>query len=128
MKLIKKNDIKLIGILLAGFLVIFCFLQFGKRAGEAVVVSVDSVEVANFSLSEDITYEIEGYEGGHNTLVIKDGKAHLEDSSCPDHLCEHMGEIDKVGQSIICLPNRVVVEIRNKSGSNSTQEYDTIAS
>ncbi len=107
---------------------IFCFLQFGKRAGEVVVVSVDSVEVASFSLSEDITYEIEGYDGGHNTLVIKDGKAHLEDSSCPDHLCEHMGEIYKVGQSIICLPNRVVVEIRSQGETGATPEYDTIAS
>ena len=122
---IKKSDIILIGALLASLAVILCALYIGKRAGSTVVVSVDSVEVASFPLDQDMTYEIEGYDGGRNTLIIEDGQAFLVDSTCPDHLCEHMGKIDKVGQSIICLPNRVVVEIRG--GGNAT-DYDTISS
>lgn len=122
---VKKNDLILVGALLVGLLVLVAVLMATKSSGAYAVVSVDGVEVAAFSLDQDITYEIEGYDGGHNTLVIKDGKAHLEDSSCPDHLCEHMGKIDKVGQSIICLPNRVVVEIR---GAGDAADYDTISS
>ena len=122
---VKKNDLILVGALLVGLLELVAVLMATKSSGAYAVVSVDGVEVAAFSLDQDITYEIEGYDGGHNTLVIKDGKAHLEDSSCPDHLCEHMGKIDKVGQSIICLPNRVVVEIR---GAGDAADYDTISS
>ena len=122
---LKKNDLILVGALLVGLLVLVAVLMATKSGGSYAVVSVDGVEVAAFSLDQDTTYEIEGYDGGRNTLVIKDGKAHLEDSSCPDHLCEHMGKIDKVGQSIICLPNRVVVEIR---GAGDAAEYDTISS
>ncbi len=125
MNLLKKNDLILIGVLLAGFLLILCFLYFGKRGGAYAVVSVDGEELVSFPLSEDIVYEINGYEDGSNTLIIKEGEAYLTDSSCPDHLCEHMGKIDKVGQSIICLPNRVVVEIRGSSGEVG---YDTISS
>lgn len=125
MNLMKKNDMILIGALLVGLLVVLAVLMLTKSGGSYAVVSVDGAIVATFPLSEDTTYEIEGYDGGHNTLVIKDGKAHLEDSSCPDHLCEHMGKIDKVGQSIICLPNRVVVEIR---GAGDAADYDTISS
>lgn len=125
MKLFKKNDLILIGALLIGFLLMICFLYFWKKGGAYAVVSVDGQEVISFSLEEDIEYEIKGYEGGTNTLIIKDGKAYLTDSTCPDHLCEHMGVIDKVGQSIICLPNRVVVEI---SGSSGDAEYDSISS
>ena len=125
MKILQKNDIILIGILSAGLLVLLAVLMLTKSSGTYAVVSVDGVEVASFPLGQDINYEIEGYNSGRNTLVIKDGKAHLEDSSCPDHLCEHMGKIDKVGQSVICLPNRVVVEIR---GGSVDPAYDTISS
>ena len=125
MNTFKKNDFILVGILLIGFLFISGFLHFGKRGGAYAVVSVDGKEVISFSLKEDIVYEIKGYDGGSNTLIIRDGKAHLTDSSCPDHLCEYMGEIDQVGQSIICLPNRIVVEIR-ENGVEAT--YDTISS
>ncbi len=125
MKNIRKNDLILIGVLLAGFVVIFGALLLVNGRGSYVVVSVDSVEVASFPLNEDVSYEIQGYEGGRNTLVIKDGKAWVEDSSCPDHLCEHMGKIDKVGQSVICLPNRVVVEIRE---DGKIAEFDSISS
>ncbi|MCR5557789.1 MAG: NusG domain II-containing protein [Butyrivibrio sp.] len=122
---VKKSDIVLIVALLVGFLAMITVLTLTKSGGAYVVVSVDSVEVAAFSLDQDITYEIKGFDGGSNTLIIQDGKAHLEDSSCPDHLCEHMGKIDKVGQSIICLPNRVVVEIR---GAGDDKGFDTISS
>ena len=122
---VKKNDLILIGGLLAVLVVLLAVLMVTKSSGAYAVVSVDGVEVATFPLSEDTTYVINGYNGGNNTLIIKEGKAHLEDSSCPDHLCEHMGKIDKVGQSIICLPNRVVVEIR---GAGAAPAYDTISS
>ena len=124
-KLIGKNDIILIGALLAALAAMLCILLVGKRSGSFVVVSVDSGEVISFPLSQDVVYEIEGYDGGRNTLVIENGRAWLEDSTCPDHLCEHMGKIDTAGQSVICLPNRVVVEVR---GVDDTGEYDTISS
>ncbi|MBR4668478.1 MAG: NusG domain II-containing protein [Butyrivibrio sp.] len=124
MKRITKNDLVLIGAFLAGFIAICGMLFVSKKSGMQVVVSVDSVKTASFSLSEDIEYEIKGYDGGTNLLIIKDGEAYLIDSSCPDHLCEHMGKISKVGQSIICLPNRVVVEVIG----DEKEEFDTISS
>ena len=124
MKRITKNDLVLIGAFLAGFIAICGMLFVSKKSGMQVVVSVDSVKTASFSLSEDIEYEIKGYDGGTNLLIIKDGEAYLIDSSCPDHLCEHMGKISKVGQSIICLTNRVVVEVIG----DEKEEFDTISS
>ena len=86
-------------------------------------MSVDGQEVAAFPLDVDITYDIEGAGGGRNLLVIEGGQAYLSDASCPDLLCVHMGKISRAGQSIICLPNKVTVEIRGKEKS---EEYDTI--
>ena len=124
MRLFKKNDLILIGILIIGFLAILGIILVTDKKGAQVVVSVDSLEVARFPIDEDIVYEINGYEGGKNTLIIKDGEAYVVDSSCPDHLCENMGKISKVGQSVICLPNRVVVEIAD----DKEAEFDSISS
>lgn len=35
--------------------------------------------------------------------------AHIIDSSCPDKLCIHQGYINKNGQTILCLPEKVLV-------------------
>lgn len=123
--LFKKNDIILLVSMLAVLAVIVILLAITKSDGEMVVVSVDSKVVASFPLNEDRKYEIEGYDGGRNVLVIKDGVAYMSEASCPDHLCMNMGRISKVGQSVICLPNRVVIEIK---GKDTEKEYDVITS
>ena len=123
-KLVGKNDLILIGVLILCGAIISLALLLTRHEGNQVVVSVDSQIVASFSLDKDITYEIEGYEGGHNTHIIKDGVAYMSDASCPDHLCMGMGKISKAGQSIICLPNRVVVEI--KGSGDKEPEYDVV--
>ena len=43
--------------------------------------------------------------------VIRDGNVWVEDSICPDHLCEKTGSIRKEGQVILCLPEKVALRI-----------------
>ncbi len=125
--ILRKNDIFLIGGFLIIFVAITLFLAATNKGGNQVVVSVDGVEAYSFPLDEDLEFEITGYEGGTNYLVIENGEAYLKDASCPDRLCVHMGGISKAGQSIICLPNRVVVEIKGESNNgDSSDEYDVI--
>ncbi len=121
-KFFKKNDLLLLGILIAIFLVILFFTVMPKKEGTFVQVRVDGEITDVFPLSEDLEFQIHGYNGGTNTLVIVGGKAYLKDTSCPDHLCEKMGKISKSGQSLICLPNHVVVEI----AGDGAEEYDAV--
>ena len=51
----------------------------------------------------------------YNILVIKDGKANVVKASCPDLLCVHQMAISHTGEQIVCLPNKVVIEIVNGS-------------
>ena len=44
-----------------------------------------------------------------NRLVIKDGKASVESATCPDGICASHNPIHRKGESIVCLPNRVVI-------------------
>ena len=123
-RLFNRNDLFLLLGMFMGLTVISMWLLVTKTGGNKVSVSVDGVEQIAFSLDEDLEYEIEGYNGGTNLLMIKNGSAFLLNASCPDHLCVKMGKIRNVGQSVICLPNRVVIEIKGGKGGSST-EYDT---
>lgn len=106
----KKNDWILISVIAFLALALVVFLNVSRHTGAYAVVSVDKSEVKRLSLFRDATYRIEGV-GGYNELVIEGGEAYLSDADCPDKLCMKMGRISKEGQSIICLPHRVVVEI-----------------
>ncbi len=110
----KKNDIKLIfGIIIVA--VLFLLFRFmTAEEGAVAVVYVDGKKIAEYSLSEERTVSVEGYDGGYNILVIEDGKAYLSDADCPDGLCVGMGEIEYDGETIVCLPHKVVIEIESE--------------
>jgi hypothetical protein len=50
-------------------------------------------------------------ERGTNRLEIHDEGIEMHDADCPDQLCLSFGHITKRGDTIVCLPNRVLVEI-----------------
>ena len=81
--------------------------------GEKVVVTVDGEEILRLPLKENAEVVIEGYGGGTNTLVIRDGAVFMSNASCPDKICIHTGKADEL-KSIVCAPNRVVVSIEQE--------------
>ncbi len=120
----KKNDILLIsGFLVTALLLYGIYHFFFAQNGATVVVTVDGNEYASLSLSSDTTLEIQGIDG-INILVIENGTARISYADCPDQLCALHKPISKNGESIICLPNRVVVEIKK---APSSKGLDAIA-
>lgn len=117
---LRRADLILIVILLAVGVLLSLGAVILSRTGAAVQVRVSGRIVATYPLSEDREEEIAGADGGVNLLVIRDGGARIEEASCPDKLCVGMGVIRRAGQSIICLPNQVVVEIVDSSGLPDT--------
>lgn len=105
-----RNDLILVAALLviaaAGFILMNSF----KQVGDWAVVTVDGVETARFPLRADTGYAIQVGEGG-NILLISDGKAMISDATCPDLICVHHRPISNVGETIVCLPNKVVISI-----------------
>lgn len=104
----KKNDIILIGAVLLIAIVAALVVSLSGEAGAYVVVRVDGEEVGKYSLSEDGEYSL---NGGTNILIIEDGAAYLIEANCPDHLCIKQGKINKNGQTITCLPNKLTVTV-----------------
>ena len=105
-----KNDVILICALLAVALIAGAVLLLFKAEGDAVSVSIDGEVVAEYPLSEELEVEIKS-DGGYNILIIEDGRARVERASCPDGICAAHRAIFRDGESIICLPNKVVVEV-----------------
>lgn len=104
----KKNDIILVGAILLVAIITAIIVPLVGDAGAYVVVRVDGREVGKYSLSEDGEYSL---NGGTNILVIEDGAAYLIEANCPDHLCVKQGKINKNGQTITCLPNKLTVTV-----------------
>lgn len=107
----KKLDFIIIACMIAVGLLVMAVVLLTQKDGEMVTVEVSGEPVASFPLSEELTYVIDGKNGGTNTLMIKDGYAWVSEASCPDGLCKNMGKIRNSSQSIICLPNEVVIRI-----------------
>ena len=104
----KKRDIILILSVLLIAAALFLVVELTKEDGAGVVVKVDGNKIAEYSLSENATYEL---NGGTNILVIENGKAFLKDANCPDKLCVHQGKISRTGEVITCLPNKLTVTV-----------------
>ena len=104
----KKRDIILIASILIVAIAFFLIVELTNEEGAGVTVKVDGVKVAEYSLSKNGTYPL---NGGTNILVIENGKAYLTDANCPDKLCVHQGKISRTGETITCLPNKLTVSV-----------------
>lgn len=108
----KKRDLLLLAVLLAAAALLFAGREFfAGRPAVMVSVSVDGTEIMTLDLNRNDDIVIESGNGQTNHLIIEDGKAFLTEASCPDKLCVRQGTISETGQSIVCLPNRVIVTI-----------------
>lgn len=104
-----RLDIIVIAAILLASLALLLVMTLTKEEGSVVIVEIDGATVATYSLDRDGEYSL---NGGTNVLVIENGKAYLNYSNCPDHTCEKTGKIQYVGQTIICLPNKVAITIK----------------
>lgn len=108
-----RNDIIFILCILLVAAIGMLYLFVFRSQGDAVKVMVDGEVCGTYLLSQNITKDIRtGDNGEHlNRLVIKDGKAYMETATCPDGICVDHAPIFRDGESIVCLPQRVVVTV-----------------
>ena len=71
------------------------------------LISKDNEEIGTYSLKDDRVIDV----GEGNRLEIKDGAVHMLYADCPDQICVHTGWIDQEHDMIVCMPNKVVVQI-----------------
>jgi len=113
--MIKKKDLIIITacIILAVSAWLCVNSPFTEAAAGEAVIYKDGVEYGTIPLNMDKTIVIEDRNGRRNTVSVKEGKVSMAEANCPDQVCVHTRPADREGQSIVCLPNRVVVEVRS---------------
>ena len=116
-----KRDIILVLSMVIIAAAAFLIINFAvKKDGSYAVIKVDGKVIKTLDLNSGETIiEVNGYQGGVNKVVINDGKVSMTEADCPDELCVKTGKISRVGETIVCLPHRVVVEIKGSPDDDS---------
>ena len=107
----RRNDLLLLlGILLAVAVFALVYLLTRKEGAYASVLK-NGEEIGRYSLAEDQTIPLLKDGEVTNLLVIGNGKAQITEATCPDQICVNHRAISKAGETIVCLPQQVVVKI-----------------
>lgn len=131
-KVLRATDILLAGIIvLASIVLATAQLRPGQAEdgfaspSNAVIVEVNSkrMETIPFSkISGSLTFAVQTDEGHEATLEVSEsGKARITASTCLDKTCVRTGWISRPGQSIVCLPNRLVVRIEGTEAEHTLE-------
>lgn len=120
---ITKKSIIIIVIVLVVLVIFSVFFYSTRKTGNIVVITHYGNVSGHYDLSHDQEIKIRDKNGNiTNTVCIDDGVVYMKSADCPDQICVHQGKKSKDGESITCLPNKVVVEVRG----NERSEMDTM--
>lgn len=119
-----KSDIKLIIIIiLIAIIVLFMIAILNNDSSKKALVYYDNDLVLTIDLSdnEQEEYVVDGYNGPVK-IIVSDGKIKVEEEDSPLHLCSKQGFIEQTYETIVCLPNKIIIKIV----SSEDAELDTI--
>ena len=89
----------------------------------SVRITVNGEVYGTYSLAKDQVIRI----NDTNVCEIKNGEIHMTDANCPDHLCMKQKAVDSTGGTIVCLPNKVVIEgEKGEASEDDSPEFDTV--
>ncbi len=89
--------------------------QNAEASGRWAIVRVDGQIVHQLSLAQDRQITVTG-PAGETVIQVQRGRVRVVRSPGPQEICMRQGWIHKPGQTLICLPNHVTVEIPGDSG------------
>lgn len=107
-----KGIAALLALLLAGSAA-FLLLR-PKSGGHMARITLNGKVVEEIDLSrveQPYTLTLEGPGGFSNTITVEKGRICVSKAGCPDQICVHQGYISDGTTPIVCLPNRLIIEI-----------------
>ncbi len=111
--------------LLVVLVVVICSLltthMFAADGTQYAVIYVNGKEYGRYSLDNNQLQEIEvATEYGRNVIVIENKNVSVKESDCKDKVEINAGSISRGGQSLVCLPNRLVVTVEGRIQTDAT--------
>lgn len=113
-KVLKKGDLFLALALLMIAVIVFCFILFrGMEEATSITIEVDGRLYGKYSMKEDKIIKIKGHKTNDctNIVQVKDGVVFIREASCPDQYCVKHKPINRRGETIVCLPNKLIVTV-----------------
>ena len=112
----KKDLLFITAILLAAGLAFLFFRPQPSESLSRAEISVDGKAVMELDLSEYQVLTVDGAGGGYNRIQVRDGAVSVLEASCPDKVCVHTGTVRYPGETIVCLPNRMIITVIQGGG------------
>lgn len=120
--MLKTNIFKKWDIIIIVFLLLISFLpeiifgtslikNYNQTHAEIIVDGkfYKKIPLSTHSNTDEFTITT---NNGFNNIIVKENTISISDANCSDHICINQGFISKPGQTIVCLPNKIVIEIK----------------
>lgn len=104
----------IIGIILS----VWVFLPSASEHG-ILEVRLNGQLQMRLPLEQDTDREVSVSNHIINRFRIQDGTVQMTEANCHDRTCVHTKAISRPGESIVCLPHRLVLAIVETNGTDS---------
>jgi hypothetical protein len=116
------SDLLVIVVLLAAPVYVLASLLRGKAGPVEVRILHGDELVKTLPLNRDTTVLVTG-SGVRVKVESRAGRVRVAESNCPNQLCVRAGWVSRPGRTIVCLPNKVLVELRGGQSEYDAESY-----
>ena len=106
----KKRDIVLAAVLLILGITGVLIVKYGLKSGNTADIYIDDKLVQTIDMSVDDEYTFQT-DKGSNTVEVRNGAVSMKSADCLDKVCVRMGTKNRNGETITCLPHKLVIEV-----------------
>ncbi len=113
-RLVTRADVlvALAGLALAGLIASVRWFGFGEETTSTLYAVIQNTEgfYQVLPLDEDAALTVEG-SLGYNEVEVTGGRVHVVEADCANQVCVRTGWASVEGQTITCLPHKLVVQV-----------------
>lgn len=108
-------------ITVAGFLGTYFYRSFNKTKSKIAVIKQDGkvikrINLSNVKENEELT--ISNGDKHYNKIQITNNAIYISEADCPDQVCVKTGAVSEPGDTIVCLPNKLIIAIEGEKVNN----------
>lgn len=110
----KKRDIIIIFIAIVVAIGSWIIIdQSNQSQQQKLIITIAGDVVKEIPLSQDTNDSFRVQSGDEwNDVVITNGVVDVVDANCSTHVCVKTKEAKKAGDIIVCLPHKMIIEIK----------------
>lgn len=105
-----KSDIKLIAVLIVTFIFLSLILNINTSKGNVAQIYFNDKLIKTVDLKKNDSFIVEGFNGPVK-IIVKNNKIKVVNEDSPNHICSKQGYISSSYETIVCLPNKIVIKI-----------------